>query len=77
MMRHTERVAKFTEARSVETGDYFTIEVDYETEGGIRKTLSMPHGVADALRVYIINEVDDMDPEVRKRSFFASLRRKR
>lgn len=77
MIRHTERVARVGETRTVDTGEYFVIEVDYVTEGGITKTLTLAHGDADALRVNLINAMDAMEPEARKRSFFASLRRKR
>lgn len=77
MLRHTERVASFTEARTVDTGEFLTIEVDYVTEGGVSKTLRMAHSDAAALRVFIVNEIDDMSLEVRERSWIASLRRKR
>ena len=77
MIRHSERVAKVTEYRTVDHGEWVSIEVDYETEGGVTKTLVMPHCVADAIRVAIVAEVESMTDERRKQSFFASLRRKR
>lgn len=77
MIRHTEHVGAVTESRTVDAGEYFVIEIDYVTEGGIRKTLRLPHGEADKLRVALIGEIDAMEPEARKRSFIASLRRKR
>lgn len=76
-MKHAEKVARFIEARTVETGKYYTIEVDYVTAGGVSKVLTIAHGDADWLRVLLINEFDYMEPEKRKRSFFNSLRRKR
>lgn len=77
MLKHTERVAKVGEARTVETGDFYTIEVEYVTAGGVRKVLTLAHGDADRLRVALVGEFDSMEPEARQRSFFASLRRKR
>jgi hypothetical protein len=76
-VKHTENVARVIEARTVETGKYYTIEVDYVTAGGVTKCMRLAHGDADWFRVLLINEFDYMEPEKRKRSFFASLRRKR
>ncbi|MFI8830579.1 hypothetical protein ACIGPN_06075 [Streptomyces afghaniensis] len=70
-------MARIGEARIVQGEAYDTIEIDYETAGGIRKTLRLAHGDADILRVRIVGEIEGMEPERRKRSFLASLRRKR
>ncbi|MGW4986285.1 hypothetical protein ACWEQ3_01360 [Streptomyces mirabilis] len=75
-IRHREFVDKVTEWRAVETDGYYTIEVDYATDHGIKKTLVMPHGIADAMRMAIVSEFECMEPEVKKASFWASLRRK-
>lgn len=77
MLKHPERVASIGEGRTVAGDDFAVIEVDYVTEGGIRKTLRLAHSDADKLRVMLIGELDAMDPEVRKASFMASARRKR
>jgi hypothetical protein len=74
-MRHAEKVARVTEARTVESGSYFTFEVDYVTAGGVRKTLVLPHSVGESLRATLTDEVDAMPAERRKRSFFASMKR--
>lgn len=76
-MRHREAVEKISDWRAVETGEYYTVEIDYTTASGIKKTLVMPHGIADAMRMAIVSEFECMTDEVRKRSFWASLRRKR
>lgn len=77
MIHHAEKVARITDSRAVETGKFYTIEVDYVTAGGIKKTLVMPHCLADQLRASIIGEIEMMPEDHRKRSFFASFRRKR
>lgn len=74
-MRHAEKVAKVTVVRTVETGSYYTLEVDYVTASGIRKTLVMPHSVAESVRASLADEVEAMPLERRKRSFFASMKR--
>lgn len=76
-IKHTERVARIGDARTVETDGYFTIEVDYVTEGGVHMTLRLAHADADTLRTRLEGETDSMEPEARKRSFMASLRRQR
>lgn len=77
MIKHTENVGRVGEARTVTGQRYDTIEVDYVTASGITKTLRLAHGDADRLRAAIIGEIELMEPEHRKRSFFNSLRRKR
>jgi hypothetical protein len=77
MIRHTERVGQVTETRAVEGPEFFTIEVDYVTEGGVRKTLALAHNDADMLRARLVDMFETMEPETRKRSFMASIRRKR
>jgi hypothetical protein len=59
----------------VESGSYFTLEVDYVTASGIRKTLVLPHSVGESLRAALEDEIAAMPAERRKRSFFASLKR--
>lgn len=76
MIRHAEKISQVTDSRVVETGKFYTIEVDYVTAGGVRKTLVMPHCVADRVRVAIASEIEIMPEERRKRSFFASFKRK-
>lgn len=77
MIHHAEKVARITDSRTVDSGRYDTIEVDYVTTGGVRKTLVLPHCVADHMRASIIGEFECMTDERRKRSFFASFKRKR
>lgn len=77
MLKHVENIARVTEARTVDTGKYFTLEVDYVTAGGVSKCLKLAHGDADWLRVLLTNEFDAMPADRKRRSFFASLRRKR
>jgi hypothetical protein len=77
MIKHPERVSRVVGGRTVETDGYFTLEVDYVTEGGVAKTLTLAHIDADALRVALVSQFENMEPEERKRSFFASGRRKR
>jgi hypothetical protein len=76
-IRHVEHVNRIGEARTVDSGKYYTIEVDYVTASGIKKTLRLAHGDADWLRMRIVSEFEDMPEENRKRSFWASLKRKR
>jgi hypothetical protein len=61
----------------VETGSYYTLEVDYVTMGGVRKTLVLPHCVAESLRAALAGEFEEMSDERRRRSFFASFKRNR
>jgi hypothetical protein len=75
-MRHTENVKQVTDWRAVDTGKYVTVEVDYTTASGIKKTLRLPHCVADTMRVAIVSEFEGMEDDKRKRSFWASLRRR-
>jgi hypothetical protein len=78
MIKHNENVKQVIPgARTVEADGYFTLEVDYVTEGGITKTLRLAHIDADTLRAALNGEFDSMEPEERKRSFFASGRRSR
>jgi len=77
MIKHPERVASIGEARVISGEAYDMIEVDYATEGGISKTLRLAHCEADQLRALLISQLDGMEPERRKFSFFNSLRRKR
>ncbi|MGW5636953.1 hypothetical protein [Streptomyces sp. NPDC003832] len=76
-MRHHEKVKRVTDYRMVDNGKYVIFEIDYETAGGVKKTLHLAHCDADRLRVAVAGEYEAMDPEKRKRSFFASLRRPR
>jgi len=76
-IRHAEKVSRVTASRATDTGSFITLEVDYVTASGIRKTLVLPHCVAESLRASIADELDYMEPERRKRSFFASLKRSR
>jgi hypothetical protein len=76
-IRHTENVKQVTDWRAVDTGKYVTVEVDYVTASGIKKTLRLPHCVADAMRVAIVSEFESLDDDKRTRSFWASLRRNR
>lgn len=75
--RYVEKIGRVGETRTVETGKYFTLEVDYVTAGGVTKTLSLAHCEADVLRVALQDAIGGMPEDRRKRSFFASLRRKR
>lgn len=77
MTRYVEKIGRIQAARTIETGKYFTLEIDYVTAGGVTKTLSVPHYEADLLRVSLHNEIDDIPEERRKRSFFASFHRRR
>ncbi len=77
MIKHPERVAAIGEARTVPSEDYAMIEIDYVTEGGIRKTLRLAHADADKLRVAIVGELESIPDGVRQASFMASARRKR
>jgi hypothetical protein len=77
VITHTESVGRILAARRIEGDDYDSFEIDYTTPGGIRKTLRLAHGDADRLRVLVTGEIEDMPEERRKRSFLASLRRKR
>lgn len=77
MLKHPERVAAIGEARTVRGEEYAVIEVDYVTEGGIRKTFRLAHADADKLRVAIVGELESMPDGVRQASFMASARRKR
>jgi hypothetical protein len=76
-IRHAEKVSRVGESRSVETGSFYTLEVDYVTMGGVRKTLVLPHCVAESLRAALADEFETMPEERRKRSFFASFKRNR
>ncbi|MGX1133224.1 hypothetical protein RKD49_005414 [Streptomyces glaucescens] len=76
-MRHPENVDCVTQVRTVDTGDYVTFEFDYTTASGIKKTLRIPHSEVDKVRVAIAGEYDCMGKDKQRRSFFASLRRKR
>ncbi|WP_329544668.1 hypothetical protein OG548_08090 [Streptomyces sp. NBC_01356] len=76
-MRHTENVSRITDSRLVPGPEFVTIEIDYTTGGGIKKTLRLAHGDADQVRVRIVGELESMPKVVRDRSFWASLRRKR
>lgn len=75
--RYVEKIGRIGETRTVETGKYFTLEVDYVTAGGVSKTLTLAHSDADWLRAAIVDALDGLPEERRKRSFFASLRRNR
>jgi hypothetical protein len=76
-MRHIENIKQVTDSRLVAGPKFATVEIDYTTAGGIKKTLRLAHGDADQVRVAIISELESMPEPVRKRSFWASLRRKR
>jgi len=72
MLRHVESIKRVEELRLVPSGDYFIFEVDVTTSGGIRKTLRLPHLQADLLRSKLVGELEEMDPDTRRRSFTAS-----
>lgn len=76
-MRHVENIARITDSRLIAGPKYATVEIDYSTAGGVQKTLRLAHGDADQMRAWIISELETMPEPVRKRSFWASLRRKR
>lgn len=75
--RYVEKIGRIGETRTIETGKYFTLEVDYVTAGGVSKTLKLAHSDAARLAVAIDSEFAALPEERRKRSFFASLRRNR
>jgi hypothetical protein len=77
MPRYMEKIGRIGDVRTVETGKYFTLEVDYVTAGGISKTLTLAHSDAAWLGSTIHDALTELPEERRKRSFFASLRRKR
>jgi hypothetical protein len=76
-MRHVENIGRITDSRLIAGPRFATVELDYTTAGGIKKTLRLAHGDADQVRVRIASELESMPEPVRKRSFWASLRRKR
>lgn len=76
-MRHVENMGKITASRLVPGPKYVTIEVDYTTAGGVKKTLKLAHSEAEQIRAAIMSELDVMPSAVRKGSFFNSLKRKR
>lgn len=76
-MRHVENIRRVTDSRLVAGPRFATVEIDYTTAGGINKTLRLAHGDADQIRAAIISELETMPEPVRKRSFWASLKRKR
>lgn len=76
-LRHVENIGRIAAARLVPGPKYVTIELDYTTAGGVKKTMKLAHGEAEQIRAAITAELDDMPPGARKASFFASLRRKR
>jgi hypothetical protein len=76
-MRHTENVRNITDYRAVDTGKYVTFEFDYVTTGGVKKTLKLAHCEADRIRAAVLGEIEMMGPERQRKSFWASLRRKR
>jgi hypothetical protein len=76
-MRHVENVGRVSESRLVPGSKYLTIEIDYTTAGGVKKTLKLAHSEADAIRAAIMGELEVVPPKARAGSFFASLRRKR
>lgn len=51
MLRHDERVGAVERVRPVVTDGGLIMEIDYLTEGGIRKTLKLPHDDARKLKV--------------------------
>jgi hypothetical protein len=77
MLRHAENVRQITDYRAVDTGKFVTFEFDYVTASGVKKTLRLAHCDADRMRALIVGECEAMDDSKRKRSFWASLRRKR
>lgn len=76
-IKHNERVASIGDSRTIAGEDFDYVEVDYVTEGGIRKTLRLPLSDAGDLRTQLAKQIDGMEPERRKRSFMASLKRAR
>lgn len=76
-MRHVENLSKVTASRLVPGPKYVTIEVDYTTAGGVKKTLKLAHSEAEQIRAAIVAELDVMPIGARKGSFFNSLKRKR
>lgn len=76
-MRHVENIGRISESRLIPGPKYVTIEVDYTTAGGVKKTLKLAHGEAEQIRAAIVAELDVMPPAARKGSFFNSLKRKR
>jgi hypothetical protein len=74
-MRHTEDIAKIEAIRAVPEGESFIFELDVTTGGGVRKTLRMGHYQASMVASLIRGEVDSLEPEVKKRSFQASMER--
>jgi hypothetical protein len=77
IMRHVENIARVTDSRLIAGPRFATVEIDYTTAGGVQKTLKLAHGDADQIRACIISELETMPEPVRRRSFWASLRRKR
>lgn len=75
-IRHRDDVLKVEAVRTVPEGDTFVFEIDVTTAGNIRKTLRVRHCDASNLASMITDETDAMPVEDRKRSFFASMRRK-
>ncbi|MFF8942870.1 hypothetical protein ACF1A5_11475 [Streptomyces sp. NPDC014864] len=76
-MRHTESVGRVTDYRLVPGPKYVTVELDYTTAGGVKKTLKLAHCEAEQIRTGIASALEDMPVGPRRGSFFNSLRRKR
>ncbi|MEU0245138.1 hypothetical protein ABZ192_12535 [Streptomyces sp. NPDC006235] len=73
MIRHTEEASEVVGVRLDTSEEVAMLELDYVTPGGIRKTLRVRHTDAFKVRSGIAEVFDEMDPEARKRSSFASL----
>lgn len=76
-MRHIENVGRVSESRLVPGPKFVSLEIDYTTAGGVKKTLKLAHGEAEQLKSAILAELEMMPPPARKASFFNSLKRKR
>jgi hypothetical protein len=76
-MRHVENVGKITDWRLVPGPKYVTVELDYTTASGVKKTLRLAHCEAEQVRSGIVGALEGMPDGPRKGSFWNSLRRKR
>jgi hypothetical protein len=76
-IKHAVDVDKVVRATLVETGGFFTIEVEVLCPGSIKKVLRIPHDEASFLESLVHTELGTLTDEERKHSFFASIRRDR
>ena len=72
MIKHAENVDRIKEARAVAAGEAVMIEIDYVTPGGITKTMRLPFRQASRVRGLIMDAIQTVPMDDRKRLMLAS-----